>query len=163
GSTSPISAFTPLLGGQVDLPAGGRVELEVDPTFEHGLLVDAGAPRLDRTTISDDRLAYIPPGRSRLTIEAADAPVRAILLGGEPLGEALIMWWNFIGRTHEEIVAFRDEWQGDVTGGARPDGRFGAVVGYPGPALPAPEMPTVKLRPRSIPKPGTPSEPNPAS
>src|SRR5690606_26767159 len=62
GSTSPISAFTPLLGAQVDLPAGGRVELEVDPTFEHGLLVDAGAPRLDRTTISDDRLAYIPPG-----------------------------------------------------------------------------------------------------
>ena len=56
-----------------------------------------------------------------------------LLLGGEPLGESIVMWWNFVGRTHEEIVAFREEWQAQIEGAGtgqdvRP-GRFGIVMG----------------------------------
>lgn len=39
---SPARTYSPLVGAQVDLEPGGRVELDVDPTFEHALLVDVG-------------------------------------------------------------------------------------------------------------------------
>jgi hypothetical protein len=71
-----------------------------------------------------------------------------VLLGGEPLGEQIVMWWNFIGRSHDEIVASRADWQSEVIAGADPAGRFGTVAGYDGAPLPAPELPTVRLRPR---------------
>jgi quercetin 2,3-dioxygenase len=58
------------------------------------------------------------------------------------------MWWNFVGRSHEEIVAFREQWQADVIGGGSLTGRFGHVDGYDGQPLPAPELPNVRLRPR---------------
>jgi len=66
------------------------------------------------------------------------------------------MWWNFVGRTHEEIVAFRQEWQDQITrdGGVVPDsqemadGRFGIVVGDHLPPIPAPELPNVRLKER---------------
>lgn len=63
-----------------------------------------------------------------------------MLLGGEPFEEELIMWWNFIGRSQEEITQARADW---MTGS-----RFGEVVGYGGAALPAPELPPVPLKPR---------------
>jgi hypothetical protein len=58
------------------------------------------------------------------------------------------MWWNFIGRSHEEVVGFRGQWQADVVDGGSPEGRFGAVRGYDGRPLPAPILPNVRLRPR---------------
>ena len=78
-----------------------------------------------------------------------------MLLGGPPFGEQIVMWWNFVGRTHEEVVAFRQEWQDQlVRDGALvrdsqevADGRFGIVVGDHLPPIPAPEMPQgVRLR-----------------
>lgn len=148
GSESAVTAFTPLVGAQVDLPAGGSVELDVDPTFEFGLLVDSGDAEFAGVPVPVDRLAVVAPGASTLRIAAGDTPVRALLIGGTPLGEPLVMWWNFVGRSHDEIVAFREQWQREVIEGATADGRFGAVAGYPGSALPAPELPTVRLRPR---------------
>jgi len=58
------------------------------------------------------------------------------------------MWWNFIGRTHQEVVEARAQWQAAIAGD--PDGvaRFGHVTGYDGPPLPAPDLPNVRLRPR---------------
>jgi len=87
GSSSPVRTFTDLVGAQLDLPAGASVDLTVDPRFEHGLLVDAGTALLDHTEIPRDRLGYRAPGSGSLRITAGDAPLRALLLGGEPLGE----------------------------------------------------------------------------
>ena len=55
-------------------------------------------------------LAYLAPGRQTIEI-AADTDARLLLLGGEPFPEHIVMWWNFIGRDHDEIVAFREQWQ----------------------------------------------------
>jgi redox-sensitive bicupin YhaK (pirin superfamily) len=148
GSTARVTAYSPLVGAQLDLPAGGSVDLPVDPGFEHGLLVDAGTPRLLGTAIAASHLGVTPIGLDTLRIEAGDHPVRAVLIGGEPFGESIVMWWNFVGRSHDEVVAFRQQWQAEVIAGADPAGRFGTVDGYPGPALPAPELPNVRLRPR---------------
>ena len=43
GHGAEVTEFTALVGAQLDLPAGGSVTLPVEPGFEHGLIVDAGA------------------------------------------------------------------------------------------------------------------------
>ena len=148
GHSSPVTAFTELVGAQLDLPAGGSVTIPVDPAFEQGLVVDAGEPTLQGVPVARRQLGVVPAGAAELTVDAGDHPLRALVIGGVPLGEQIVMWWNFVGRTHEEIVAFREHWQAEVIGGADRDGRFGHVDGYDGRALPAPELPNVRLRPR---------------
>jgi redox-sensitive bicupin YhaK (pirin superfamily) len=149
GQTSTATAFSPLVGAQIDLPAGASVDLPIDPAFEHGVLVDAGELRVQSESVAVDHLGYLARGQSTLRLEAGAMPVRAILIGGTPLGERIVMWWNFVGRSHEEIVQFRTEWQDQVIERGTADGRFGAISDYDGRPLPAPEMPTVRLKPRA--------------
>ena len=74
--------------------------------------------------------------------------MRLILLGGPPFGEPIVMWWNFVGRSHEEIVAFREEWQQQIVDGSLTDGRFGIPVDDHLPPIPAPELPNARLKER---------------
>ena len=148
GQMSPVRTHTPLLGAQIDLAVGASVELDVDPAFEHGLIVDRGAVEITGTVAGAGELAYQGPGARVLPLTNHGAePVRAVLLGGEPFTEELLMWWNFVGRTHEEIVEYREQWQAHSP-------RFGTVSGYQGtPAwLPAPPLPTTRLKPRQPPR-----------
>lgn len=147
GSGTAATVFSPLVGAEILVPAGKTVEMPLDVTFEHGILVDAGEVTVDDVPVPVSHLAYLSPGRVAVAVAAA-TPTRLVLLGGEPLGEQIVMWWNFIGRSHDEVVAYRADWQGEVIAGAAPDGRFGTVEGYDGAPLPAPELPTVRLRPR---------------
>jgi redox-sensitive bicupin YhaK (pirin superfamily) len=148
GGPSTVTTFSKLFGAQLDLPANGTARIPVDPAFEYGLVVDAGEPALQGTRVPAAHLGVSPVGASELVIEAGDEPVRALLIGGEPLNERIVMWWNFVGRSHDEVVAFRDQWQAEVIGGASRAGRFGALGGYDGSPLPAPALPNVRLRPR---------------
>ena len=148
GVRSPATVFSPLVGAQLDVPAGATLRLEVDAGFEHGILVDAGDVTVEREPVPMSHLAYLPTGRSTITIEAGALDARLLLIGGEPLNESIVMWWNFIARTHEEIVGFRDAWQADVIAGGNPSGRFGFVP-YEGSPLPAPELPGIRLKPRA--------------
>jgi quercetin 2,3-dioxygenase len=144
GSRSPVHTFTPLLGAQLDLEAGTRVTLDVDPAFEHGVLCDQGAVAMDGAALAVGDLGYRGPGSSALVLQNdGEQAGRVLLLGGTPFTEQLVMWWNFVGRSHDEIAEYRRQWE-------EADERFGAVYGYQGtPArLPAPALPTTRLRPR---------------
>ncbi|MGI9821915.1 pirin family protein [Agromyces sp. Marseille-Q5079] len=168
-----VTVFSPLVGAQIELPAGGEAWIELDPSFEHGLLVDLGPvtatiPPIEgeaddapadadpiavtghSTHLERSELGYVALGHEGVRLRAASsAPVRVILIGGVPFGEELVMWWNFIGRNHDEVAEFRRQWQADVISGGDADGRFGTVEGFDGPPLPAPELPTVRLKPRA--------------
>jgi redox-sensitive bicupin YhaK (pirin superfamily) len=157
---SPARTYTPLVGAQVDLAPGASVVLDVDPGFEHGLLVDAGDVAFEGAAVPPATLGYVAPGRGTLTVAAGERPVRAVLIGGAPFTEDVVMWWNFVARDHDEIVAARDAWAAQV--GEEPDGattytpgagdrRFGQVDGYSSGPLRAPVLPDVRLRPRSRP------------
>ncbi|MFE6887750.1 pirin family protein [Streptomyces sp. NPDC057694] len=153
GSVSPVRTFTPLLGAELVLDPRAHLTLAVDPAFEHGLLVDRGAVRLAGAPLAQAELGYAAPGRDTLTLtNETDTPARVILLGGPPFGEEIIMWWNFIGRTHEDIAQARSDWmtgiEADVDAGTGTGTRFGEVQGYDGDPLPAPELPSVPLKPR---------------
>ncbi|MFE0413843.1 pirin family protein [Streptomyces tendae] len=147
GETSPVDTFTPLLGAETTLAPGAAVTLDVDPGFEHGVLVDTGDMRVDGTAVRPAGLAYAAPGRSTLTLaNEGSGTARALLLGGPPFDEELVMWWNFVARTHDEIAAARTDWENGSE-------RFGRVEGYPGSRLPAPALPNATLSPRRNPAP----------
>ena len=144
GQTSPVHTFTPLLGAEVVLDPGAEVVLEVNPGFEHGVLVDIGPVRLGETELARAELGYVAPGAGRLVLgNPNDAPARVVLLGGEPFDEPIVMWWNFVGRTHDEIVAFREAWESGSD-------RFGTVEGYVGQPqrIPAPPLPNARIKAR---------------
>ncbi|WP_182359018.1 pirin family protein [Tomitella gaofuii] len=153
GSESPVRTATPLLGAELLLPVGASAEFTVEPAFEHGLMVDAGAVDLCGTVLERADLGFAAAGRPTLRItNLAEVPARMLLLGGPPFGEEIVMWWNFVGRSHEDIAAYREEWQ-------QHSPRFGAVQGYGGhepashaPAsierLPAPPLPHARITPR---------------
>ena len=141
---SPVHTYTPLLGAQLDLAPDAKVTLRLDPTFEHGVLLDTGAVSVDGEPLEFGDLVCQDEGPDSLVLQAGPDGARIILLGGEPFEEEIIMWWNFVGRTHDEIEQFREQWQAQAE-------RFGEVEGYEGETLriPAPKLPGVRLRPRN--------------
>ncbi|MFE3597943.1 pirin family protein [Streptomyces sp. NPDC059142] len=145
GRTSPVRTFTPLLGAEIVLEARTTLTLAVDTAFEHGLLVDSGNIRLIDTVLRPAELGYVPRGTDTLTmVNETDAPARTILLGGPPFGEEIVMWWNFVGRSHEDIVRAREDWEASSD-------RFGAIEDFPGGRLPAPALPNAVITPRRNP------------
>ncbi|WP_129339260.1 pirin family protein [Cellulomonas endophytica] len=164
GASSAGRTFSPCVAAQLDVPAGAVVDLPVDAGFEHAVLVDAGEVRLDGTVVPPAWLGYRAPGPDRLRLVVGPGgPARLVLVGGAPFTEPVLMWWNFVGRTHDEVVSARAAWQAAIAGDADGLARFGSVPGYPGPALPAPDLPNVRLRPRDRPVPAAGAEPNPLS
>jgi redox-sensitive bicupin YhaK (pirin superfamily) len=155
GETSPVRTFTPLLGAEIMLAAGARLTLDLDDSFEHGVLLDLGALEVAGHPVAEGELAYFGPGAATVELVATQES-RLMLLGGPPFGEAIVMWWNFIGRTHEEVVEARTQWQDQITrDGAYVDhaqrvrpGRFAIVAGEDLAPLPAPELPNVRLKER---------------
>ncbi|PFG16593.1 hypothetical protein ATK74_1140 [Propionicimonas paludicola] len=135
---SPIRTETPLLGAEVILDAGATWEVAVEAGHEHGVLVDSGQVDFDGVRLDRSVLGVRDAGLDHLRLtNPTDRPARIMLLGGEPFDEGVVMWWNFIGRSHEDIVRLREEWN------QAPEDRFGAVSGYRGatPRLEAPPLP----------------------
>jgi redox-sensitive bicupin YhaK (pirin superfamily) len=155
GHTSPVETATPLLGAEIVLDPGAVLDLDADPTYEHGVLVDTGSVVVAGQAVKPAEMAYVAPDAGVLRIEALEA-ARIVLLGGPPFGEQIVMWWNFVGRDHDEIARYREEWQaqitrdGEVVGDSQDvaDGRFGIVLGDHLPPIPAPVLPTARLKPR---------------
>ncbi|QHC23475.1 pirin family protein [Streptomyces sp. GS7] len=144
GDVSPVRTFTPLVGAEILLRPRATVTLAVDPGFEHGLLVDQGDVRLGDTLVAPAELGYARPGSDALMLtNDSDDIARMVLLGGTPFEEEIVMWWNFVGRSHQDIVEARSAWMNGADGA-----RFGEVKGYDGDRLPAPELPNGSLKPR---------------
>ncbi len=144
GQDSPVMTATELLGAEVVIDAHGDVSLPVRPDFEHGVLLDTAELIVDGHELARGDLIVLDAGRDAITLSnAGPTPARAMLIGGLPFTEDVVMWWNFIGRSHDEIVELRDEWQ-------RRGERFGQVSGYYGrmPWIPAPPLPGGRLVPR---------------
>ncbi|MGE5827434.1 MAG: pirin family protein, partial [Micromonosporaceae bacterium] len=142
GARSPARVYSPLVGAELQLAAGAAGRLPLRPDHEYAALVMTGAASavtVAGTDLGPGSLLYLGRGREQLTVSSAGG-ARLFLFGGEPFDEPLVMWWNFVGRTHEEIVQAREDWMAGR--------RFGVVHGYAGDPLPAPEMPTVRLKPR---------------
>jgi hypothetical protein len=118
-AASPARCDTEHVAVDLDLAAGRRA-LPIRPDFECALVVLDGTVEADGVPVVPGRLAYLGTGRSELTLRSP-ASARVLLLGGVPLGDELLMWWNFVARTRDEVDAAVASWNDD-------DGRFGHVA-----------------------------------
>lgn len=134
--------YSPMVGAELRIPVGEALTLELDQVFEHGFLVVQGEVAICEVATPLHSMEYLAPGAAEAAIAntgSEDAIV--ILLGGEPFEEPIVMWWNFIERSHEEIVEAREKWNSQDAG--IPD--FYDQIGG---RTPAPELPNVTLRAR---------------
>ena len=121
GARSPARVDTPLVGADVMLAAEADTRLPLESDFEYAVLVLTGTVDIEGVALPCETMVYLGCGRFGLSLRAREAS-RVLLLGGQPFEEQLVMWWNFVGRSHEEIVKAREDWMSGV--------RFGAVHGY---------------------------------
>ena len=141
GEWSPAQVFSPLAGYEVAVPGGDDFTLPVREDFEHGVVAVDGSAVVAGALITPGLLAHLPAGRSGIRLSPASGRrlARFFVIGGVPFGEPLLMWWNFVARSGEEITRAREDWQA---------GRFGRVPGYFGDPLAAPSLPGVPLKAR---------------
>lgn len=140
GVTAPTRSATPLAGADLELAPGASVELVVDADFEYGVFVVAGLVEVASTVVAVDQLLYLGLGRSAVRV-STEGGGRCMLLGGKPFTEEIVMWWNFIGRTHAEVVGYRQAWANRAP-------RFPPVLSRDEKVMEAPPMPTIALKPR---------------
>ncbi|MFK0211621.1 pirin family protein [Streptomyces sp. NPDC090298] len=139
GAASPGTTYSPLVGADLALAAGTETALPLEPDFEYAVLAMSGEAEVDGVPVLPGSMLYLGCGRTELPLRAvSDAGL--MLLGGEPFEEEIVMWWNFVGRTDEEIREAREDWM--------TSDRFGEVKGYDGGRLDAPEVPPTPLKAR---------------
>ena len=109
-----------LAGIDAEIHRGETLTLPANAAYEHAIFMLDGEAELEGQRIDGRTLWYRRPGSAELTFRSVDG-ARILLLGGVPFDEPVLMWWNFVARTPEEIAAARDDWQA---------GRFGTVRGY---------------------------------
>ena len=114
GTASPARTDTPLVGAELSL-GKGVAEIPANTGFEYGLVPVEGEVNINGAIVEPGYLGLIPAGGQTLRIEANQDGTRAMLIGGEPLGERIQMWWNFVARSREELTeAWRDWDTGDT-------------------------------------------------
>jgi redox-sensitive bicupin YhaK (pirin superfamily) len=137
GERSPGQSYSPMVGVDVALRADGAAVLPLESDFEYAVLTMSGELDVDSAALTPGAMLYLGTGRRELRLHS-ESGARVLVLGGEPFAEQIVMWWNFVARTSEEIAAARHGW---MTGGD-----FGTVAGG-GEPLSAPPMPPGTLKP----------------
>lgn len=117
GEESPVRVFSDTLYVAIDLDAGAETALD-DAHAERALYVLDGDAQLDGADIPMRHLIVLDPG-TRPTLRAK-TPLKAMLLGGEPLDGGRHLWWNFVSSSKERIEQAKLDWV---------EGRFGQIPG----------------------------------
>jgi len=130
---SPVQVHSPLLAIDLSSAQGGPAQLELNPHFEHGILLLEGELSIGTEVFSENQLGYIGRGHDELKVHMAPG-CRAIVLGGEPLTDEILMFWNFVGYSKAQIAQAWRDWQAG-------DPRFGSVPGHNGQPMAAPALP----------------------
>ena len=113
-----------------------ELTLPLEPQHEHALLVLSGECALEGQRLDERVLYYLGTRRSGMCVRSSSG-ARLLLIGGAPFPETILMWWNFVARTPEEIREARNDWEAHR--------RFGDVPAYKGARIPAPAL--VRLAP----------------
>ncbi|APX93873.1 quercetin 2,3-dioxygenase [Halomonas sp. 1513] len=133
GHRAPTLTFSPLMALDLASPVGGPLRLALREEFEYGLVALEGGLEIDGDAFATHELAYLGRGRTEVTL-TLPAGGRVLLVGGEPLGEEILIWWNFVGHSKAEIVEAQRDWEAGHP-------RFGSIPEFDGPRLTAPALP----------------------
>lgn len=122
---------SPILGAELRVHPRHELVVPLVGGFEHAILVLDGDCTLEGQPLAHGMLHYLGTTRTDVAVASREG-VRLLLIGGPPFPETILMWWNFVARTPEEITSARDDWEAHR--------RFGDVQAYRGERLAAPEL-----------------------
>jgi len=131
GATSPAQHYSDIIGADLAVHSGAELTLPLNSSHEHALLLLAGDAEIEGQTLDERNLYYLGTARSEIRFGSRTGS-RLLLIGGPPFPEAILMWWNFVARTPEEIAEARTAWEERRW--------FGEVKAYQGPRLSAPPL-----------------------
>ena len=112
GLRSPVPALSPTIYLDIELPAGGRLEL---PELAQELAVyPLDQPvRIDGAACEPHRMQVLAPGPC--VIEASRG-ARMVAIGGDALDAPRHMWWNFVSSRKDRIVQASADWEAQRMG-----------------------------------------------
>jgi hypothetical protein len=125
-SVSPVKVYSPLMGIELNAINDTTCFLPLDPKFEHGILPLIGNIEIANEVIDISTLLYLPCGQSKIPVRLQKSS-RALIIGGEPFKEDILIWWNFVARTKEEMIKAATDWNNHAA--------FGEIEGYQGERL----------------------------
>ena len=131
GQRSPARSFSPIVGAEISIRKAGKITMPLKRDFEHAFFVLDGEVTFGDGPLRYEMLHYIGDDLDEVELRANENS-RVLLIGGEAFERPVLMWWNFVGRTHEELAQAREDWEQHR--------RFGEVNAYRGPRMTAPEM-----------------------
>lgn len=114
GRSSPVRTALPLTGAELRLEPHAEIEIAVPEDHEHGLVQVSGPVCVNDVPVPQNAIGFVPTGHRSIRISAGAEPALALLIGGEPLNEQILMWWNFVGRSHEEILRWRNRYMREM-------------------------------------------------
>lgn len=132
-TTSPVRVHSELLGVDISASTSNKTRLALNPKFEYGLMMLEGTATLHGHELTDENMLLLEPGLTEIELHV-HAGARLLLLGGLPFESPILLWWNLVGRTQEELELAREQW-------VNQDPRFGSIPDYDGPRLEAPTFP----------------------
>ncbi|MEO8001297.1 MAG: pirin-like C-terminal cupin domain-containing protein, partial [Arenimonas sp.] len=109
GMTSPAKVYSPMIGMDLKTDATAKTSIELNPDFEHAVLCLNGKIEVEGELIEPGTLLYLGLGRHSVSLKS-DHAAQSLLIGGEPFNENILMFWNFVARTPEEIIKATDDW-----------------------------------------------------
>jgi quercetin 2,3-dioxygenase len=137
GHTAPARVYSPLVGMDLASTGAAAVTVPLDPAFEHAVLCLSGAVGIAGEQLEPGTLLYLGTQRESVSV-ASGAASRLLLIGGEPFGEDVLLWWNFVGRTADEMRKATEDWQAHR--------HFGEVPEVILPRLVAPSLDGLQLK-----------------
>ena len=135
--TAPTQIYSPMMGLDLVSNLAASARLPLDSGFEHGVMVLRGSATVEGEVLEQGELLYFPPGFSWLDL-SCQGPTQLLVLGGKPFGEEILLWWNFVARTEDELRSALADWEaGDARFGQARPGSAAARLKAPALSIPA--------------------------
>lgn len=130
-SVSPVKVYSPLVGLELIAMEDATTNLPLNTGFEYGILPLIGNIEIANENVDIDTLLYLPCGKSSMPVQVKKGS-RILIIGGEPFQEDILIWWNFVARTKEEMIEAANAWNKHTA--------FGEVKGFEGKELIPPPL-----------------------
>lgn len=105
---SPARRDTDHVGVDLTLRPGTTV-VPLRSDYEYALVVVSGEVEVGGEVVRPGHLAYLGLGHDEGPLTTG-VDTRAMLIGGVPFPEPILMWWNYVGRDRDEVAAAHQEW-----------------------------------------------------
>ena len=132
-TVSPVQVHTPLVGVDLTAQANTKTRIPLNPNFEYAFMALGGIAQVNGHELNADNMVVLEIGLTEIEVELTEGH-RVLLIGGEPFESPILLWWNFVGRTMQDLQQAREDW-------INHDARFGEIPDYQGKRLEAPVLP----------------------